>query len=115
MLLLLHQAVWCQGHAVHAEMLFLDVWLWFAGKQGPRAGFSGLFKVAGWGSPKGAKGAGAGADLEAAELAMAGSSSAEQAFRIWSLPNEGAFTSDPYSKVGGSIERNEGKPPSRPG
>ena len=90
----------------------------FAGKLGSRAGFSGLFKGAGWGSPNGAKGAGAGepgADLEAAELAMAGSSSAEQAFRIWSLPNEGAITSDPYSKVGGSIERNEGKPPSRPG
>ncbi|BDA51211.1 Solute carrier family 35 member F1 [Coccomyxa sp. Obi] len=86
------------------------------GKHGSRAVFSALFRGAGWGSPKGAKAAGArgpGADVEAGELATA--SSAEQAFRIWSLPNEGAITTDPYSKVGGSIERNEGKPPTRPG
>lgn len=91
--------------------------MWCAGNHDSRRGFAALFRGVGWGLPKGAKGVGArgpGADLEAGELATQGSSSTEQAFRIWSLPNEGAITSDPYSKVGGSIERNEGKPPSRP-
>ncbi len=56
-------------------------------------------------------------DLEAAAgLApmRSGDANAESAFRIWSLPNEGAITSDPYSKVSGSVERKDSRPPSRP-
>lgn len=56
-------------------------------------------------------------DLEAASLgpAQSADANAESAFRIWSLPNEGAITTDPYSKVTGSVERNESRPPSRNG
>ena len=84
------------------------------GGGGGRSSFASLLRGLKMGSPRG-RNAEAGVpttDVEAGRLAQA--PSGDQAFRIWSLPNEGAITTDPYTKVGGSIERNEGKPPVRP-
>lgn len=85
-----------------------------------RVTFSTLFRGT-WGSlmPKHPAAAGAAAgDFAGSAVAGGGSKGGsprgELAFRIWSLPNEGAITTDPYTRVGGTIERNESKPPSRP-
>ncbi len=83
---------------------------------GGRVSFSSLLRGLKMGSPRGgnAEARVSSADVEAARLPPGPSLSGEQAFRIWSLPNEGAITTDPYTKVGGSVERNESKPPVRP-
>lgn len=80
---------------------------------GGRGSFSSLLRGLKMGSPRGENAAGVNPSADV-ESAARPSGSGEQAFRIWSLPNEGAIVTDPYTKVGGSVERKESKPPSRP-
>lgn len=83
------------------------------GGGGGRGSFSSLLRGLKMGLPRGGNAAGVNSSADV-ESAARPSGSGEQAFRIWSLPNEGAIVTDPYTKVGGSVERKESKPPSRP-